>query len=241
LAESPRDAAKDADFVICMVADDNASRSLWLGENGALDGLRKGAIMIESSTVSPPWISELADVARKKGVELLDAPVTGSRPQAASGELNFLVGGSDAALKKARPVFAPMAKNVIHVGPTGSGSLLKLINNFLAGVQATSLAEALALIEKAGMNRDTAVQVLTNGAPGSPLLKTLSVRMIAHDYTPQFHLALMRKDLDYSVTEAARHGVSLSSAKTALAAFDRALASGRGNEDFSAVIEPLRA
>jgi 3-hydroxyisobutyrate dehydrogenase len=85
------------------------------------------------------------------------------------------------------------------------------------------------------------VQVLTNGAPGSPLLKTLSVRMIAHDYTPQFHLALMRKDLDYSVTEAARHGVSLSSAKTALAAFDRALASGRGNEDFSAVIEPLRA
>jgi 3-hydroxyisobutyrate dehydrogenase len=134
-----------------------------------------------------------------------------------------------------------MAKNVIHVGPAGSGSLLKLINNFLAGVQAASLAEALALIEKAGMNRDTAVQVLTNGAPGSPLLKTLSVRMLAHDYTPQFHLALMRKDLDYSVTEAARHGVSLSSATAALAAFDRALASGRANEDFSAVIEPLRA
>ena len=241
LAQSPRDAATDADFVVCMVADDNASRSMWLGEAGALDGLREGAIMIESSTVSPPWISELADAARKKGVELLDAPVTGSRPHAASGELNFLVGGSDGALEKARPVFEPMAKNVVHVGPTGSGSLLKLINNFLAGVQAASLAEALALIEKAGLNRDTAVQVITNGAPGSPTLKTLSGRMMAHDYTPQFHLALMRKDLDYSVTEAARHGVSLSSARTALAAFDRALASGRGDEDFSAVVEPLRA
>ena len=240
LANSPRDAAADVDFVVSMVADDNASRSLWLGESGALDGLRHGAIMIESSTVSPPWINELAEAAKKKGIELLDAPVTGSRPQAASGELNFLVGGSDAALEKARPVFAPMAKNVIHVGPTGSGSLLKLINNFLAGVQAASLAEALTLIEKAGLNRDTAVQVITNGAPGSPTLKTLSVRMMAHDYTPQFHLALMRKDLDYSVQEAARHGVSLSSAKAALVTFDRALESGRGDDDFSAVIEPLR-
>ena len=240
LAQSPHDAATDADFIVSMVADDNASRSMWLGEEGALDGLKPGAILIESSTVSPPWISELAEAAKKKGVELLDAPVTGSRPQAASGELNFLVGGSDAALEKARPVFAPMAKNVVHVGPTGSGALLKLINNFLTGVQAASFAEALTLIEKAGLNRETALQVVTNGAPGSPALKTMSTRMTAHDYTPQFHLSLMRKDLDYSVTEAARHGVSLSSAKTALASFERAVASGRGDEDFSAVIEPLR-
>jgi 3-hydroxyisobutyrate dehydrogenase len=240
LANSPRDAAEGADFVVSMVADDVASRALWLGDNGALAGIKTGALLIESSTVTPEWISELAAAAQAKGSEVLDAPVTGSRIHAAAGELNFLVGGSDAAVERARPVLAVMSKSVIHVGPTGSGALLKLINNFVCGVQAAALAEALVMIEKGGLDRETATQVLANGAPGSPLVKGLLPRMLGRDYTPHFHLTLMRKDLEYSLKEAQRAGITLVTARAALGAFERAVASGRGQQDFSAVIEPLR-
>jgi len=240
LAESPRDAAAGAEFVVSMVADDGASRGVWFGEHGALSEVSPGAILIESSTVTTGWINELADAAQAKEIELLDAPVTGSRTQAASGELNFLVGGSETALERARPLFAAMGRSATRVGPTGSGALLKLINNFLCGVQAVSLAEALAVIERAGLDREIATQILANGAPGSPLLKTLSARMTARDYTPHFHLALMRKDLEYSLKEAAERGVRLSTAQSALEAFERAVESGRGMQDVSAVVEPHR-
>jgi len=130
-----------------MVADDNASRSMWLGELGALVGAARGTLLIESSTLAVGWVKELAAAAEARGCELLDAPVTGSKIHAPSGELSFLVGGSAAALEKARPVLAVMSRAIHHLGPTGSGALLKLINNFLCGVQAASLAEALAVIE----------------------------------------------------------------------------------------------
>jgi 3-hydroxyisobutyrate dehydrogenase len=211
-----------------------------LGEHGALSGVFPGAILIESSTVTTGWIGELAEAARERRAELLDAPVTGSKTHAAAGELNFLVGGSAAALERARPLFAAMGRSAARVGPTGSGALLKLINNFLCGVQAVSLAEALALIENAGLDRETATQVLANGAPGSPLLKTLLPRMTGRDYTPHFRLSLMRKDLEYSLKEADQRGVRLSTAQSALEAFERAVASGRGMQDLSAVVEPLR-
>jgi 3-hydroxyisobutyrate dehydrogenase len=240
LATSPRDAADNADVVIAMLADDAASRALWLGEDGALAGVRSGAIIVESSTVSPAWIAELAAAAQRNGVDVLDAPVTGSKSHAAAGELTFLVGGSDTALERTRPVLAVMSKSIVHVGPTGSGAILKLINNFMCGVQAASLAEALVWIERSGLNRDVAVQVLSNGAPGSPLVKTVSARMMARDYTPNFHLSLMRKDLAYASEEASRNGVRLSSAQTALEAFTRAMDAGHGLADFSSVIEALR-
>ncbi|HTE44171.1 MAG TPA: NAD(P)-dependent oxidoreductase [Gemmatimonadaceae bacterium] len=240
LARSPRDAADGAEFVVSMVADDTASRGLWLGDDGALDGMRSGTLVIESSTVTPTWIRALAAAANAKGIDVLDAPVTGSRTQAASGELSFLVGGSVASLGRAQPVFGAMGKSALHVGPTGSGALLKLINNFLCGVQAASLAEALVLIEKAGLDRETATQVLANGAPGSPLVKTLLQRMMAQDYAPHFHLSLMRKDLEYSLKEGQRHGVALSAAQSALASFERAVAAGHGQRDVSAVVEPVR-
>jgi 3-hydroxyisobutyrate dehydrogenase len=241
LADSPRDAATGAEFIISMVADDAASRDVWLGEDGALAAAAPGAILIESSTVSTEWIRELDAAARAGGCELLDAPVTGSRVQADSGQLNFLVGGNDAALERARPILTPMSKSIVLVGPTGSGALLKLINNFMCGVQAASLAEALVLIERAGLDRDVATAVLSNGAPGSPLVKTLLGRMTARDYTPNFYLSLMAKDLAYSMREAERHRVSLETARAARETFERADAAGRGQQDMSAIVELLRS
>src|SRR5688572_27413983 len=131
LAATPREAAARADVIISMVADDAASRAVWLGENGALAGAARGAVLIEASTLTPGWIAELGQAAAQRGCELLDAPVTGSKIHAASGELSFLVGGSAAGLEKARPVLSVMSKAIVHVGLGGSGALLKLINNFL--------------------------------------------------------------------------------------------------------------
>lgn len=240
MAATPRIAAANSRVIISMLADDGASRSVWLGEDGALGGAPAGAVLVESGTVSVAWVKELAAAAEQKKCSLLDAPVTGSKNQAAAGELNFLVGGSEAALASARPVLEVMSKSILHLGPTGSGAMVKLINNFVCGVQAASLAEAVALIERSGMNLEKALGVLTHGAPGSPLLKVLAARMAARDYTPNFFMKLMAKDLGYALGEGESHGMTLQTATAALALFRRAAAAGLADQDFSAVVEPLR-
>jgi 3-hydroxyisobutyrate dehydrogenase len=240
VARSPRDAAATADVVISMVADDRASRTVWLGEEGALAGARPHAVLVESSTLSPAWIEELAARATARGCVLLDAPVTGSRTQAATGQLLFLVGGPADALERVRPVLARMSRAVLHVGPTGSGARLKLVNNFVCGVQAVAFAEALAMIEHAGLNRELATSVLTDGAPGSPLVKAVGPRMMGGDNEVYFGLDLMRKDLSYAIAEAGRFGLRLETAAAARDRFGQASAAGLGGRDFSAVVEVAR-
>jgi 3-hydroxyisobutyrate dehydrogenase len=240
-AASPGEAAAAADIVMSMVADDRASRAVWLGEEGALAGARPHAVLIESSTLSPAWIEELAARAAARGCALLDAPVTGSRTHAASGQLLFLVGGAAEPLERARPVLAMMSRAILHVGPTGSGSRLKLINNFVCGVQAVALAEAVAMIERAGLDRDLATSVLADGAPGSPLVKALAPRMTSGDHAVHFGLDLMRKDLSYAIAEAARFGLHLETAVAARERFSQATAAGLGAGDFSAVVDLVRA
>ena len=240
VATSPAEAAAQAAIVFCMVADDHASRALWLGENGALAAAAPGTVLVDCSTVSVSWIKELAAAATAHGCELIDAPVTGSKPQAAAGELSFLAGGSAPALEKIRPALAVMSRAVHHVGPTGSGALLKLINNFVCGVQAASIAEAIAMIEHGGLDRTKALELLCLGAPGSPLVKTFSGRMTAQTYEPNFLLWLMAKDLAYAHAEAARLSVDLATATAALTVFQRAIDAGYAEKDVSAVVEPFR-
>jgi 3-hydroxyisobutyrate dehydrogenase len=241
VARTPRDAATRADIIITMLADDNASRAVWLDkDSGALAGAAPGTWLVESSTASVQWIHELAAAAKKHECELLDAPVTGSKPQAAAGELLFLVGGSAEALAAVRPVLAVMSRDVLHLGPTGSGATLKLINNFLCGVQAASIAEAMALVTASGLDREKSVAMLAAGAPGSPLLKVITTRAAANDFTPNFVLRLMAKDLTYAREEGARHGIAMNTATPAIADFEKAIAAGYGEKDFSAVIPALQ-
>ena len=240
VASTPREAAARADVIISMLADDEASREVWLGENGALAGAAPGTVLVASSTLSVGWVCELAASARSLGCELLDAPVTGTKPHAARGELLFLVGGSAEALAIARPVLTVMSRDIVHVGATGSGALLKLVNNFLCGVQAASLAEATALIDAGGINRDKALSVLTNGAPGSPLIKTLAARVTTGDLAPNFLLRLMAKDIRYARAEAARRGLSLGTGASAERVFENAIAAGLGDKDFAAVVGSVR-
>lgn len=235
VAESPREAASRAQVILSMVADDAASREVWLGENGALAAAARGSILIECSTLSIEWVQELATKAAQRGCRFLDAPVTGSKVQAASGELLFLVGGSAEALEEARPVFSVLGRDVVYLGPTASGALMKLVNNFMCGVQAASFAEGLALIDAGGLDRAKALSILTAGAPGSGIVKRVAERIVSNDFTPNFALRWMAKDLAYAVGSGAARGVSLRTASTALSMFQRAIAEGHGDEDFSAV------
>jgi 3-hydroxyisobutyrate dehydrogenase len=235
VADSPRQAASRSQIILSMVADDAASRDVWLGEEGALKGAPTGSVLIESSTLSGDWIQELASKAAEHGCQFLDAPVTGTKPHAASGELLFLVGGSAEALDAARPVFSVLGRDVVHLGPTGSGALMKLVNNFVCGVQAASFAEAVSLVDAGGLDRAKAMSILTGGAPGSGIVKRVAERIAANDFTPNFALRWMAKDISYAMQDASTKGISLQTAAAALAVFQQAIAEGHGDEDFSAV------
>ncbi len=241
LAETPAEAARGASVVVAMVANDKASREAWLGDAGALAAMEPGAVAIECSTLTPAWVAELGEAATARQVRLLDAPVTGSRPQAEAGQLTFLVGGEAATLEEARPVLAGMGQNVVHAGPLGSGARLKLINNFLCGVQAASLAEAMVWIERSGLHREQVLEFLKKAAPGSPLIGGLSARMVQATYEVNFLLPLMEKDLQYAQADAATVGVELRTAAAAQARFEDAVASGHTGKDMAAVVEPVRA
>ncbi len=240
-AATPREAAAGADVILSMVADDDASRAVWIGPDGALAAARPGALLIESSTLSPAWTERLAETAIERGCRFLEAPVTGSRVQAAGGELLFLAGGDAATVEAARPLLAVLGRDVVHLGPVGSGARMKLINNFVCGVQASALAEALVLIERCGLSKEAALGILLNGAPGSPLVKTVAPRMATPDYTVFFVLALMRKDLAYAIAEGEANGVPLTTAVAARRLFEAAQNGGWGQVDFAAVIEAVRA
>jgi 3-hydroxyisobutyrate dehydrogenase len=240
IATSPRLAAQGAEFVLAMLADDVASRAIWFGADGVLAGARAGAVMIECSTLTVAWVKELAAAVAAAGGEFADAPVMGSKAPAATGELNFVVGAADTTLERIRPVLTPMGRSIRHLGPVGSGATMKLINNFVSGVQLAALAEAINWIEHSGLERTQAVSVLTEGAPGSPLVRLIAGRILAEDFRPNFLLRLMAKDLRYAVAEAGRGGVPLETAALAQGIFDRAVAAGQGEKDMAALIELLR-
>lgn len=239
VAATPAEAAREAELVLSMVSDDEASRAVWLGSNGAMTAIGAGTVVVESSTVTPDWVQELAAAAAAKNCPVLDAPVTGTKMNANSGELLFLVGGSADVLQKARPVLQAMSRGIVHLGPLGSGVRMKLINNFVAGVQAASLAEAIALIDRVGLDAVQALSVLTNGAPGSPLVKTIATRISEKRYETQFAARLMEKDLGYATRMAQAAGLPLTTAEPAARLFHEAVLQGFGEQDMASIVEPL--
>jgi 3-hydroxyisobutyrate dehydrogenase len=240
-AETPREAASKAQIILSMVANDAASRDIWLGANGALQSAAPNSILIESSTLSGGWIHELSAKASERGCRFLDAPVTGTKPHAASGELTFLVGGAPEVVEAARPVFSVLGRETIHLGPVGSGALMKLVNNFVCGVQAASLGEALSLIDASGLDRTKALSILAGGAPGSGIVKRVADRVTTNDYTPNFALRWMAKDLSYAIADAAQRKITLQTASAAFSIYQQAIAEGHGDEDFSAVTKSAGA
>jgi 3-hydroxyisobutyrate dehydrogenase len=226
LAASPREAAGDADLVLCVVGDDAASRAVWLGPDGALAGARPDTLAVDSSTLSLDWARELAATATGQGLRFLDAPLTGSKDAAQAGEL---------------VLFEAISRRTAHLGPHGAGAVFKLVLNLMAAVQAVALAEGLTLAERAGLNMEQAVPLILNGAPGSPLVKGKAARMVARDYDDtHFALKWMRKDASYALRAAEAFGVPMPTVAAAREVYQLALNLGLGDLDFSAVAEAVR-
>ncbi len=240
VAPTPREAAAQANVVISMVADDGASRAVWLGDDGALAQIKPSTLLIESSTLSLTWVRELGALAAEHRCQFLDAPVAGSRPAAEAGELVFFVGGEASALEQARPLFEAMGRRAEHLGPAGSGATMKLVNNLMGGVQLAALAEGLVLAEQAGLDMEKVVPLLINGAPGSPLVKGKAARIVARDYHTDFALRWMHKDLGYALNAAVDEGVPMPTVAAARELYRFAIAHGHGDDDFAAVAEALR-
>ena len=236
VATTPREAAEGADCVFAMVADDTASRGVWLGDDGALAGAKTGAVVVESSTLTPDWVRELAGHARAKGCAFLDAPVGGSRQAAASGELRFFVGGDAATLDKARPALIAIGSKIDLLGPAGAGATWKLINNQLVAAQVAALGEALDVARKAGFRPVQISSLILNGAALSPIVKMKLPSMLNGDYDePDFALSLMLKDARYAAALAQSLGAPADLVSGAVTAFARAEAKGLGAKDIAAV------
>jgi 3-hydroxyisobutyrate dehydrogenase-like beta-hydroxyacid dehydrogenase len=199
-AASPEDAAIDADAVVSMVADDEASRRIWLGKNGAAAAMKAGTLAIECSTVSYAHALDLSRELCGRGLVYIDCPVTGLPDAAAGGKLTLLVGAKPADLERARPFLAPISSTIRHFGDVGSGTVYKLINNLMGAIQIAGLAEGLAIAEQAGLDMKLVLQAIETGVAASPQVLRHSKRMAARDFAgATFTSALRHKDAAYAV------------------------------------------
>jgi 3-hydroxyisobutyrate dehydrogenase-like beta-hydroxyacid dehydrogenase len=232
-ATSPEDAAIDVDAVITMVADDQASRAVWLSKDGAATTMKAGTVAIECSTVSYKHALELAQELRGRGLIYIDSPVTGLPDAAAAGKLTLLVGADPADLEKARPFLLPLSTTIRHFGAVGSGTVYKLINNLMGAIQIAGIAEGLAIAEQAGLDMKLVLEAVETGVAASPQVIRHSKRMVARNFSgATFTAALRQKDAAYAVALAE----SLLSAepimgRAAVAAYDRAKAHGPDDDE----------
>jgi 3-hydroxyisobutyrate dehydrogenase len=232
---SPADAARGASFVVSMVADDEATRAVMLGDDGAVAGAAPGTTIVDSSTNSPAMVREVAALAAARGVAHLDAPVSGSTAQARGRELVFMVGGPQAAFEAATPLFAAMGRMARRMGDSGAGATIKLINNMLSGTMTAALAEAMAVALAAGLDTEATREILGEGAAGSRLVKTKIPKMASGDFSPQFQLALMEKDLRYFLALAQALDRPVPVASLVRSQLQSARRAGFGERDVSAI------
>lgn len=236
---SPADAAKGARFVMLMVADDEASRAVTTGPDGVLAAAAEGTVVIDATTATPAHARAMSDAAAKRGVAHLDAPVLGSLGPAENRELVFVIGGEAAVVERARQVFGAMGRLARHVGPSGAGATLKLINNSVSAALTVALAEAAYVAEGAGVDPAAVLEILGEGATGSRTTRTKLPKIFARDFSAQFQLGLMEKDVRYCLSLAASMGRGTPLFQATHAAFRDAAAAGFGGDDVAAVFRVL--
>jgi 3-hydroxyisobutyrate dehydrogenase-like beta-hydroxyacid dehydrogenase len=212
-------------------------KDVLFGERGAAEGMQRGSLAIDMSTIAPSASLEVGERLAEKGIAFLDAPVTGSRPRAEDGTLTIMAGGDAVDFERARPVLEAMGKLVVHVGPRGHGTVVKLLNNTTAAVNALAVAEALVAAKEAGVDADALRQVMAAGSGGSAMLDLKAGPMLEHDFTPLFKLAHMLKDVRHCLAEAERLGARMALGEVAEHAYTQADRKGLGEQDFAAVVE----
>ncbi|GAB6944971.1 NAD(P)-dependent oxidoreductase [Vulcanisaeta sp. JCM 14467] len=237
---TPGELARASDVVITMLSDDEAVRSVIAGGDSVLSGLRPGSLVIDMSTISPSVSIELASMVRSRGGDMVDAPVIGTSVAVERKELVVLVGGSEDAFNRARDILQHTAKTIIHVGPNGYGLYAKLINNALLGSYVVALAEVVQLGRAFGLSDSVILDVLTKlSSARSPTSELKVPKMLSGDYSVQFALKHMRKDLDIVNREASMRGVPIPIASLALQFYRMAEKMGLSEEDFAAVLKVL--
>lgn len=199
VADTPRNAVKEAEFVISMVRDNEASKKVWLSDDGALAGMNKEAIAIESSTLSVAWTKELGKELERQGIAFLDAPVAGTRPQAEAAQLIYFVGGEKIAFEKVRPILQTMGSKIHYVGEIGSGMTIKLAVNSLFAIQVSAMGELINLMGQSGLDGAEAVEVLTSTPVCSPAAVMAAKAIVARKFAPLFPIELVSKDLEYAI------------------------------------------
>lgn len=242
VAASPAQAAAGASVVLSSLADDAALQRVYLGPDGVVEGLTAGSVVIDTSTVDPGTIHEVGAAVDAKGATFLDAPVSGSVSTVEQGALTIMVGGDAADIERVQPVLDALAARVIHVGERGAGSAAKLAVNSLVHGLNIALAEALVLAERAGVDRAVAYEVFASGAGGAPFVQyKRAAYENPEDAVVAFSLDLVDKDLDLITSLAKRVGAPLDQGEVTRSIVRRAIDSGLGDADLSAVAVYLRS
>jgi 3-hydroxyisobutyrate dehydrogenase len=243
LFRTPREACAGADAIISMVSDDVGSRAIWCGPDGILEASPvPGAFAIECSTLSHAWVMELAAQAKSRGLRYIDAPVTGLPDAAAAGELTLLVGAAPSDLAAARDLLETFSRAVIHFGGIGTGTAYKLIINLLGAVQIASVAESMAIAERAGLDLRIVADAIATGQAASPQVVRNSQRMLLGDhmrdivFTPQLRL----KDVQYALELATQLGIGTPFGSQAQTAFRQLYGLNLQDANESAILEVAR-
>ena len=233
-AASPAKAAEGAEVTITMVPDAPEVEAVL-----AEADLAEGTLVIDMSTIAPSAARSLGERLAERGVEFLEAPVSGSRPKAEDGTLTIMVGGERAAFERARPVFDALGERIVYVGPQGHAQLAKLLTNTMGAVNAAALAEVVIAVQRAGLDADAFLEVAAGSAGNSTVLALKGRPMLDRSFEPLFKLEHMLKDVRHCIAEADALGVELRLGSFAEGFYAEADRRGHGEEDFAAVITAL--
>jgi 3-hydroxyisobutyrate dehydrogenase-like beta-hydroxyacid dehydrogenase len=236
VAATPRELAERSDVVITMVVDGPQVEALLLGEDGALAGARPSALFVDMSTIAPSDARRLGATLREHGHGFVDAPVTGSAPRAEDGTLTIMVGGEDDDVARAMPLFEAMGELIVHVGEVGRGQQVKVISNAVAAVNCATLAQAIVVGRREGVDLEAMLRVMGAGAANSQMLQLKGGSMLEHDFEPLFKLEHMLKDVRHCLDEARDRGTPMPIAQTAERMYTQADRRGLGGSDFAAVV-----
>ena len=236
VAESPKDVAAQSDVIITMLPDSPQVREVIAGENGILEGISDGALIVDMSTISPVVTEELAVAVKQKGASMLDAPVSGGDVGAIEGTLSIMVGGDEGDFERAKPLFEVMGKTVTHVGPTGAGQVTKAANQIVVALTIEAVSEALVLGSKGGVAPEKILDVLGGGLAGNKVMEVKREKFLSHTFDPGFRSELHHKDLGIALAAGREYGVAL----PVTAIVDQMLLAmrkkGWGGEDHSALL-----
>jgi len=238
-AASPAEAARGVDVVWMCVSDTKAVENVLFGEQGAQKSLTEGMIIADSSTISPSATRQFAERVRAKGVQYVDAPMTGSKAGAANGTLIFMVGGEESAIEKLKPLFAVMGKKVFQMGETGKGQATKLVMNLQIALIYEGFAEALTLATKLGVDVEKLVPLIQSSMVNSGVVEYKAPFVLKRDFSPNFPLRLMHKDLKLALEAAKELRVRLPGLETVEEIYDVADEDGHGDLDYAATLTLL--